>query len=237
MSDELLHLWRLRELDERVAAERGALAKFPELKRGLEGRVVAERERLAAHVRAAEEALKARRKLEQEIEGVTAQQRQFESRQPSVKTNEEFRALTLEIDGCRRKRSDLETLVLMRFEEEEALSKQRPVIDQALKAAEAERASRIAEIERDEAAGLERVAALDAERGIEMGALPPATRSRYERILGSHQGRAVVPVLKNACGGCYRAQPPQMLQEFRRRDRVLLCEGCGRMVIWPPDEA
>lgn len=236
MSEELQHLWALNQLDERAAAERAGLARYPELKQAFESRVVAEKERLAAIARAAEEALKARRKLEQEIEGVSAQQRQFESRQPSVKTNDEFRALTLEIDGCKAKRSELETQVLMRFEDEENLAKQRPAIEQALKSAEAERATRLQEIDRDEAAGQQRLAAIEAERATELAALPAATRQRYERIYTSHQGRAVVPVLKNACGGCFRAQPPQMLQEIRRRDRVLICEGCGRMMLWPPEE-
>ena len=236
MSEELQHLWSLNQLDERAAAERAGLARYPELKQAFESKVVAEKGRLAAIAKAAEEALKARRKLEQEIEGVTTQQRQFESRQPSVKTNDEFRALTHEIDGCRAKRSDLETQVLMRFEDEEGLAKQRPAIELALKSAEAERATRLQEIDRDEAAGQQRLAAIEAERAVELAALPTATRLRYERIYGSHQGRAVVPVLKNACGGCFRAQPPQMLQEIRRRDRVLICEGCGRMMLWPPDE-
>ena len=67
--------------------------------------------------------------------------------------------------------------------------------------------------------------------------LPPSTRSRYERIRGSREGRAVVPIIKGACGGCYRGQSPQTLQEARRGDRILLCDGCGRMLIWPPEGA
>ena len=212
VTEELQRLWRLHDLDERAVVLRAGLAKFPAQKRDLETKVNVAREQLAAHARAAEDQLKARRKLEQEIEAVTTQQRQYESRQPLVKTNDEFRALTHEIDGCKAKRSDLETQVLMRFEDEEGLAKQRPAIELALKIAEAERA-------------------------IELAAVPAATRQRYERIYTSHQGRAVVPVLKNACGGCFRAQPPQVLQEIRRRDRVLICEGCGRMMLWPPDEA
>ena len=55
---------------------------------------------------------------------------------------------------------------------------------------------------------------------------------------GTLRGRAVVPILpKGACGGCFRGQPPQVLQEARRGDRVLLCDGCGRMMVWPPEGA
>ena len=65
--------------------------------------------------------------------------------------------------------------------------------------------------------------------------LTAATKSRYERIRASKEGRAVVPIQKGACGGCYRGQPPQMLQEARRGDRLRTCDGCGRLLIWPPD--
>jgi hypothetical protein len=236
VSEEIQRLWRLHDLDERAATARAALAKYPEQKRALDGRVESERARLMTHGKTAEEALKARRKLEQDIEGVTAQQRQFESRQPSVKTNDEFRALTLEIDGCKAKRSDLETQVLMRLEEEESLAKQKPGIDRALKDAETERAERLRDIEREEGAAKASLEAIEAARTAELAELTPLVRQRYERIHASRDGRAVVPIVKNACGGCFRAQPPQMLQEIRRGERLLVCDGCGRIIVLPPDE-
>src|SRR5262249_59446460 len=131
-------LWRLRELDERGVEAGSEVAKFPALKQALEQRVDQERARLATLAKATEEQLKARRKFEQEIETVTTQQRQFESRQPSVKTNEEFRALTVEIEGCKTRRSELETQVLLRLEEEDTLAKQKPTVERALKDADTE---------------------------------------------------------------------------------------------------
>lgn len=237
MSEELDRLWRLHDLDERAAAAKSAVAKFPGLKQSLDGRVTAEQQRLAAHVKAAEDLLKARRKLEQEVEAAATQQRQFESRQPSVKTNAEFQALSHEINGCKQKRSDLETEVLKRLEEEDALAQQKPAIERALKAAEAERAERMAGIDREEAEAKAVLAGIEAERDAELGALAPMTRQRYERIHASRDGRAVVPIVKNACGGCFRSQPPQMLQESRRAERLLVCDGCGRILIQPPGEA
>jgi len=237
VTEEVDRLWRLHELDERANTARAVVVRFPEQKSSLESRVAGERARLATQTKAAEELLKTRRKIEQEIEAVTAQQRQFESRQPSVKTNEEFRALTAEIDGCKRKRSELETQVLIRFEEEESLAKQKPVIEQALKQAESERAARLAEIDRAEAASQAELDAINAERATEIAALGSTTRQRYERIHSQREGRAVVPVIKNACGGCFRAQPPQLLQDIRRGDRLLICDGCGRILVLPPGEA
>ena len=45
------------------------------------------------------------------------------------------------------------------------------------------------------------------------------------------QAEAVVPLEKNACGGCQTAQPPQRVQEVRGGDRLVICEFCGRLII------
>jgi len=68
-----------------------------------------------------------------------------------------------------------------------------------------------------------------------MAPIPASTRVRYERVHQMRGGLAAVAIVKGACGGCYRGQPPQVLQEARKRDRVIICEGCGRLLIWPPE--
>ena len=75
---------------------------------------------------------------------------------------------------------------------------------------------------------------LEARRDAHVRELAPATRARYERVHASRDGRAVVGILKGACGGCYRTLPPAVLQEARRRDRMMSCEGCGRIIGLAP---
>ena len=54
----------------------------------------------------------------------------------------------------------------------------------------------------------------------------------YERIRRSYKnGLAVVPVLRDACGGCYNAIPPQRQSEVGQRKKVLVCENCGRILV------
>lgn len=234
MSD-VEHLWTLHGLDEACATHRAALARFPEQRARLERRVADEKAALEAHALRVAEALKQRRAFEQEIEGLTTQERKFLSQQPAVKTNAEYQALSHEIALVRGKRSDAETQVLLRFEEEERLAAEKGPLQAALKGAEAERGERLAVLAREEDAARAELDALDARRAEALAGLGAATRARYERVHASRDGRAVVPILKGACGGCFRGQPPQMLQEARRRDRVLVCEGCGRLLVMPPD--
>lgn len=54
----------------------------------------------------------------------------------------------------------------------------------------------------------------------------------YERIRKSYRnGLAIVPVLRDACGGCFNAIPPQRQSEIRQRKKIIVCENCGRILI------
>ncbi|MCH7619489.1 MAG: hypothetical protein IH880_06940, partial [Candidatus Marinimicrobia bacterium] len=48
-------------------------------------------------------------------------------------------------------------------------------------------------------------------------------------------GRAVVPVIRGACGGCFHSLPPQLVVEVKKMERIINCEACGRVLI--PHEA
>lgn len=53
----------------------------------------------------------------------------------------------------------------------------------------------------------------------------------YERIRQAKEGIAVVPVRRNACGGCFKRVPPQMMQDLRKNDQIMICEHCGRILV------
>jgi predicted nucleic acid-binding Zn-ribbon protein len=237
MSEELDHLWALKDLDERANVLKAALKRFPEQRATLERAVAEQSAKLERHKSHAGANQMKRRELEREIEALTTQERKFLGQTSAVKKNEEYRALLDEIAGVKRKRSDLETEVLMTFEADERLSGDRAAAERALQSAQREAAERTKQIDAEENADRARLEAIEARRATHIGALPPATRARYERIAQSRDGRAVMAILKGACGGCFRNQPPQLLQDARRRDRLLVCEGCGRLLVWPPEAA
>jgi predicted nucleic acid-binding Zn-ribbon protein len=54
----------------------------------------------------------------------------------------------------------------------------------------------------------------------------------YDRIRKNYRnGLAVVPVLRDACGGCYNAIPPQRQSEIRQHKKIIVCENCGRILV------
>lgn len=54
----------------------------------------------------------------------------------------------------------------------------------------------------------------------------------YERIRKNYRnGLAVVPVVRDACGGCFNAVPPQRQSEIKQCKKIIVCENCGRILV------
>jgi hypothetical protein len=54
----------------------------------------------------------------------------------------------------------------------------------------------------------------------------------YKRLRGSvRNGLAVVPVQRDACGGCFNTVPPQRQMDIAARKKVIVCEHCGRVLV------
>lgn len=61
------------------------------------------------------------------------------------------------------------------------------------------------------------------------GRLEPPVRARYGRL--SRRGmRAVVPVLKGICYGCFVAVPTAVASEADRNVQLDVCQNCGRFL-------
>tara|TARA_B110000444_G_scaffold90870_1_gene85857 strand:- start:57 stop:803 length:747 start_codon:yes stop_codon:yes gene_type:complete len=54
----------------------------------------------------------------------------------------------------------------------------------------------------------------------------------YKRLRGNvRNGLAVVPILRDACGGCFNSVPPQRQMDIASRKKVIVCEHCGRVLV------
>lgn len=237
MTDELLHHWALHLLDEesvRLAAER---ARLPEQRRAQETRLAGERRRAEAAAKRAAELLALRRSLERDIATLEAQERKYRTQLDAVTDQKQFEAVNHEIAGVAGRRGDLETRVLEILEDEEALAAERPALEQALAKAERETAEAVAKLDAEDARLAELLAGLDRRREEAEEPLDTAARSRYRKVRASKGGRAVVAIANGACGGCARNLTPHAQQDARKRDRLLVCDGCGRMMLLPPEGA
>lgn len=68
-----------------------------------------------------------------------------------------------------------------------------------------------------------------AEKNIEERLLIAYNRLRSN----SRNGLAVVPVERDACGGCHSKIPPQRQLDIKTFKKVIVCEHCGRILVDP----
>ena len=60
----------------------------------------------------------------------------------------------------------------------------------------------------------------------------PRLLTAYERIRSSYRnGLAVVPIIRDSCGGCFNVIPPQRQSEIRQHKKIIVCEHCGRILV------
>jgi len=66
----------------------------------------------------------------------------------------------------------------------------------------------------------------DAKKQIEERLLVAYTRLR----VNAKNGLAVVPILRDSCGGCFNKIPPQRQLDIVTKKKILVCEHCGRIL-------
>ena len=237
MTVELRVHWELHETDEQSVSREQQLARHPELRRAHEAKVAAARAVLTAIDQRLAAALQRRRALERDITAFDAQQKHFEQQLQAVTDQKQYLAVQHEIAAVRAKRDTLETQALELLEQEERESKMRPEKAHVLERAESDSRAAFEALDAEAVKLRGELAALEADRQRACAQLPLASRQRYERLRSGRSGRAVAAIDHNACGACHRGLPPAGLQAARRRDALIVCDGCGRLMLLPPDDA
>jgi hypothetical protein len=74
-----------------------------------------------------------------------------------------------------------------------------------------------------------RAEAINLEEGIEERLLHAFSRIRE----GARNGLAVVPIDRDACGGCFNKIPPQRQVDLKLHKKIIVCEYCGRILVDP----
>jgi predicted nucleic acid-binding Zn-ribbon protein len=66
-----------------------------------------------------------------------------------------------------------------------------------------------------------------------------AETKKEEEVMGNksaeleENGLAVVPIERDACGGCFNKIPPQRQLDIASKKKIIVCEYCGRILVDP----
>jgi predicted nucleic acid-binding Zn-ribbon protein len=158
--------------------------------------------------------------------------KKYEKQSENVKNNREFEAInkeiemqTLEIKLAEKHIKDATEEIAEKAKQLELAKKAVTAKESNLKAKKGELEKIIAETDKEEK-HYNKLAAGAREHVDERLMLS------YDRIRKTYRnGLAVVPVERDACGGCFNAIPPQKQSEIKQRKKIIVCENCGRILV------
>jgi predicted nucleic acid-binding Zn-ribbon protein len=146
----------------------------------------------------------------------------------SVKTTREYDAITAEFNFVKDEiqvseqaieRETKRTVDLTRTLEDRVSQLERVRSERKVKHAELE--EKLAETAGDEQT-------LQSKRKAVVAQIHGPLYAHYERIRQQKDGRGVARMLDGACGGCFAMIPPQIQQNIRQMNDIVMCETCGR---------
>ena len=158
--------------------------------------------------------------------------KKYDEQKKNVRNNREYDSLskeiefqTLEIELCNKKIREFTNQIEDKkviFSESETLFNDRSV-DLDNKKSELDEI--ISDTQKEEEALLKKSEKVQ-------GIIEDRLLTAYKRIRSNaRNGLAVVPVKRDACGGCFNQIPPQRQMDIKSRRKIIVCEYCGRILV------
>ncbi len=173
---------------------------------------------------------KKRRDLEATVKDIKEQISKYNRQLNEVKTNREYSILLKEIEEAKQKDNDMEEEIISEMlsadeiedeiktasqkysEAEEKFSKEKDVLQQEKKKFE---------VKRDK---------LNQKKEKLVPKIPSDQVNLYLKIYKRNSGIALSPVKEEFCSLCHLRIRPQVINELKGKEKIILCENCGRIL-------
>lgn len=230
MNDILQQLLEVQEYDEKIIDYEKMLRDIPARKDDLRRDVTNAQAALDDANRELKKKMAAVDELELEVNSYKDKLSKYHQQERDIKSNEEYRALQKEIFSLKQEiiKSEDRELELMGevencrklvAEKEAELNEQQRIIE-----------ADIQELIEQASAVESELKTLNESRAKLAADIDPKWLSRYERIIKSRRGLAIVNLEGDTCSGCQMRVPPQTVQNVRHGRDMVTCDFCGRFL-------
>ncbi len=232
VQEKLTGLVKLQKIDSKLAELKILKGELPMEVADLEDEIQglhARQTRIEEEINGITEFIEQKKELIKESGGMV---KKYEKQSDNVKNNREFEAINKEIEMQQLEVKLAEKHIKDAGEEIsdkarllETAKKNIAVKEGNLKHKKGELEKIISETEKEE--NEFRKLSTEAREKVD-----PRLLTSFERIRKNYRnGLAVVSIVRDACGGCFNAIPPQRQSEIRQRKKILVCENCGRILV------
>jgi predicted nucleic acid-binding Zn-ribbon protein len=229
---KLFALYSVQQIDSQIDKIRIIRGELPLEVEDLEDEIIGLQTRIDNYITDIESSERLVNEKEFTIKESLALIKRYEEQQTNVRNNREYDSLTKEIEyqnleiqlSEKRIREFSSTLIVKK----EEITKAQQILEERkndLEMKKAELTDIIAETEKEEV--MLHMKSEENQKFIESRLL-----TAYKRIRkNAHNGLAVVPIERDACGGCFNKIPPQRQMDIRMHRKVIVCEYCGRILV------
>jgi len=151
----------------------------------------------------------------------------------TVTASRELQAMAADVEGLKKRASELEDRALSFMEEREPLDAEVAALDGQLAGLEARRYQVVESLTGAEADVDAELTRLSAQRPALVGAVPKPLLAAYDRLRSRLGGVAVARLVGGRCDGCHLSLPAVELDRIRHEAAGTLeyCEQCGRILV------
>jgi predicted nucleic acid-binding Zn-ribbon protein len=155
----------------------------------------------------------------------------YKTQQFQVKTNKQYDTLAREIDTAQEKITKLQKSMEV-LENKASLAKEdAEKLAPEIEAMQSELTVNKKELNIVNKEHEDEELKLQHEREKIVSRITKSDYQMYSRIRKAEEGRAIVPVKRSSCGGCFNRVTPQRVLELRKNAALLACERCGRILV------
>jgi predicted nucleic acid-binding Zn-ribbon protein len=175
---------------------------------------------------------KKRRDLEADIQDQKQKLSRYKSQLNNVKTNIEYSSLLKEIADVQKKIDGVEEHVISEMLESDELEEEIKTARakaEILKDKFAKEKADILQQKKDKELALKE---LRVQRSALVPEIPDDQMKIYNEISQMRAGQVLSPVNDEFCAMCYMRVRPQMLNELKTENQMILCENCGRILYF-----
>lgn len=179
---------------------------------------------------------KARRELEAEIQDIQSEIVKLQRQLNDVKTNLEYSSLLKKIDNAKQKKDILEEDEIGKLLQADEISAE---IQSAVKKAALEKdelQTRKDTLKAEQVEMENRRKELMQDKAALIPLLPSEQVNLYEKIYKRMNGIALSPVTDDFCSMCQIRVRPQVLNELKAENKIIICENCGRILYWSQED-
>ncbi len=231
MENRLRNLYELQIVDNSLDELEELKGDLPLETRSLEKQLEQAVGQLEQLERTMKDSFMARNSADEQIIGLKEKLEKYKAQQYQVRTNREYDALTREMDTATETIARLEKEMQQHENQATVARTGIETAKQQVEQLKTQLAEKQVQLEQISKANEEEELRYRHEREKLLVRIKKADFAEYERIRTAKKGKAVVPVRRGACGGCFNTVPPQKLLELRQNKKLFHCERCGRILV------